>query len=307
MINIKESSWNQILSIVKHRIFIYLTKGSTQNLFVRSGDALSVDIQVNGIYDPQLTSLLKHLSESEKNSDFFIDIGANIGVISCQVGKYFDNLVCFEPNPICVRALKLNLSVVLPTSEVDIREYALGEKDGVLPLLIPGHNLGGAFVYSDSQSYSEELLAKKDGFGLFNKENYNELSIEVRDAKLEMENLFLNLSLKGKEKGVIKIDTKGFELPIIYRMVDAIPTNVSVFIVFENWDENLDIDKLLKAFKRRGVKKIQRLNRTTDYGHGMRKYWLFFKGLIFSRQAYLEDIEISTRKTGDIVIYMPKQ
>ena len=41
---------------------------------------------------------------------FAIDIGANIGLWSKDLSKYFDQLVCFEPNPMCQDYLKKNIN-----------------------------------------------------------------------------------------------------------------------------------------------------------------------------------------------------
>jgi hypothetical protein len=41
-----------------------------------------------GEYEPEVVELIKYWADSNY-SDFFLDIGANIGLISCQVGHLF--------------------------------------------------------------------------------------------------------------------------------------------------------------------------------------------------------------------------
>ena len=63
-----------------------------------------------------------------------------------------------------IDTLKTNLAISLSNDKFEINEFALGECDGDFELHIPKHNGGGAFVRSESNSYSDEVLASKDGF-----------------------------------------------------------------------------------------------------------------------------------------------
>jgi hypothetical protein len=50
--------------------------------------------------------------------------------------------------------------------------------------------LGGAFIKHPSNSYSDDLLASKDGYASFDMENYDLSDIEVRAADEVLKNFF---------------------------------------------------------------------------------------------------------------------
>ncbi|MCD8525284.1 MAG: FkbM family methyltransferase [Gammaproteobacteria bacterium] len=147
------------LNFLKKLLFKKLTTGST-TIFLRGADVISVDPQTNGQHDPDLTKLIEQRVQ-DGYGDFFIDIGANIGLISCQVGNLFQKVICYEPNPLCVNILRVNTAIALNHADVVIHEHGLGGIAGALELWIPKHNWGGAFVRSAENSYTDETLAKK--------------------------------------------------------------------------------------------------------------------------------------------------
>ena len=51
------------------------------NLFLRTNDIITEQPLVEGVHEPAVISLLKHLCK-EGASDFLIDVGANIGLTS---------------------------------------------------------------------------------------------------------------------------------------------------------------------------------------------------------------------------------
>ena len=65
----------------------------------------------NGVYEPHIKFLIDYLAE-KGYSDFLIDIGANIGLTSCQSGNSFKEIHMFEPNPDCVNILKVKESLI---------------------------------------------------------------------------------------------------------------------------------------------------------------------------------------------------
>ena len=60
------------------------------DFFLRVKDIISHRPIVSGIHEPELTELINFYSENGY-SDFFIDIGANIGITSCQNGSIQKN------------------------------------------------------------------------------------------------------------------------------------------------------------------------------------------------------------------------
>ena len=152
----KTNAVNLIKRKIKNIIFNALTSKSP-NLFLRGGDISTRALLIEGVHEKSLTILIKEFTK-KGYSDFFLDIGANIGFNSCQSGNDFKSLICFEPNPLCINILKTNLELSLPEDSFQIYEFALGETDQDVELHIPKNNWGGAFIRS-ANTYTDEILA----------------------------------------------------------------------------------------------------------------------------------------------------
>jgi len=254
----QETIFQIILKNIKHRLFSLLIKKSN-NLFLRGGDVISISPQIFGIHEEPLTNLIKKFAKNGYK-DFLIDIGANIGLTSCQNGNDFDEVHMYEPNPLCCNILEVNATIALNSTQFNIHKYGLGEVEKKVILTVPKHNWGGAFIKDSLNAYSDELLASKDCFTSIDKNNYFEMDILIKDTVSELNTLFQNLIQKGFKKGVIKIDVEGYELIVLLGIAKSLPPNISIFIVFESWDDNLDLNMVIDAFKGRcNVKKINRL------------------------------------------------
>ena len=147
-------------------------------LFTKGGDIISIPPLANGIYEPEITELINHFAANNL-ADFFIDIGANIGLSSCQCGDKFGEVHMFEPNPDCVHILKVNSRIALRNKPYVINEFGLGSKKESLKLYVPYDNWGGAFIRSVDNEYNQNLLSQKDGYGDFNEENYQVLDVQA--------------------------------------------------------------------------------------------------------------------------------
>ena len=79
-------------------------------------------------------------------SDVLYDIGANIGLTSCQNGNDFAELHMFEPNPLCQHILEVNTALTLTKPKVTIHRFALGAEDKRTRLMVPRHSWGGVEV-----------------------------------------------------------------------------------------------------------------------------------------------------------------
>ena len=98
---------------IKQKIFQKMTAKAFP-IFLRGGDTITTDPSIFGYHEKPLVSFITHLTEEGLN-DFLIDIGANIGLISCQCGNLFSEVHMFEPNPIILKVLEANsmLSIVV--------------------------------------------------------------------------------------------------------------------------------------------------------------------------------------------------
>jgi FkbM family methyltransferase len=240
-----------IVNRFKYFAFQKLTKFST-NLFLRGGDIISVNPLVNGIYEPEITTLIRKYS-NEGFGDFLIDIGANIGLTSCQNGNNFSEVHMFEPNPLCCHILAVNTKIALTESNYEIYPFGLGSEEKSVKLTVPKNNWGGAFINDKSNSYDERILAEKDGFRNIDPKNYFTVDIKVKSAATELTLLFEKLLKKNLRRGVIKIDVEGYEPEVLRGIANALPKFCSVYIVFESWNKDFPIDELIAEFGR-GVK-----------------------------------------------------
>lgn len=224
----------------KFRKSVYkrVTKKSLR-LFFRGGDIISVDPIVNGFYEPEIKALLDLLAQ-DGFGDFLLDIGANIGLSSCQSGHCFDEVHMFEPNPNALYVLKANANIALSGTKYFIHEFGLGGRKENLKLYVPHHNWGGAFIKSDDNEYDEALLSFKDGFDTFDINNYDIHNIVVESATEKLSLLFGSLVERSLSRGVIKVDVEGLEKHIIDSILEVLPNAMEIFIVFENWKDDAD-------------------------------------------------------------------
>lgn len=223
-----------------------LTQNST-SLFLRGKDIISVLPQVSGDHELVITRLIESFAESGYDN-FLVDIGANIGLISCQSGRKFKEIHMFEPNPICCRVLEANSLISLHNKEFKIHEFGLGEKDDCVNLTVPRNNWGGAYIHDQNNCYDLDILFRKDGFIDFDDGNYFELQIPIKSAKNKLSELFSALLERNLKSGVIKIDVEGYELVILKGIADALPKDMKIQIIFESLDPDFKVDKVLEEF-----------------------------------------------------------
>lgn len=242
------------IAFLRRRISLFLFKYLMRNslgLFLKGNDIISVGPQLYGSHEPVLTNFIDKIA-TDGHSDFLVDIGANIGLTSCQNGASFEKVISFEPNPLCVNILKTNLQITLDEDKFELHDYALGDEDGMLDLFIPKHNWGGAFVKNNNE-YSNEVLSSKDGFSKLNEKNYLVRTVTVKNSIDTLSQLLNSLVTGGKYSGVIKIDVEGYEGKIIRAIGETLPKELDVYIIFENWDPEIRIRDIKDAFGKRNV------------------------------------------------------
>ena len=110
----------------KRSIFKRLSKNSV-NYFLRGQDKISIEPSVNGVYEPDITELISYFNEIGY-CDFLFDIGANIGLTSCQNGLAFDKVFCFgvlQHTPDFQSSVKALISKTKPGGEVVVDFYPI--------------------------------------------------------------------------------------------------------------------------------------------------------------------------------------
>jgi FkbM family methyltransferase len=270
----------------------------SSNLFFRGSDTISVAPQLFGSHEPVQTSLIGALSK-EGYSDFLIDVGANIGLISCQCGYQFKEVHMYEPNPLCCHILEVNARIAKNSFKYEIHPYGLGGLDRISTLCIPKENWGGAFI-RDNNTYSDILLSKKDGFDGIDKKNYFDVDVTLKNSSIELEALFTKLSLRSLKSGVIKIDVEGYEPMVLKGIAESLPKDFEVYILFESWNPSLNLDEIKQLFS--GRASIAKLVRHTPYRRSWSKIIkfaaLFFQWNIPTRLQPIAEND----SLGDIVL-----
>ncbi|BEI42148.1 MULTISPECIES: FkbM family methyltransferase [unclassified Polynucleobacter] len=251
MFEYRENPREIILSRVREFLYKKITVNSS-TLFLKGGDIISIRPQIDGLHEPILTKLIETFSKSGYG-DFLVDIGANIGLISCQTGKFFKEVHMFEPNPILCKILEANTAITLSKKLAVIYPIGLGESDRTVKLTVPKKNWGGAFIKDSINSYELSLLSSKDGFAKLDEENYFEVDIVIKNTAEFLKELFNRMRTKGLKHGVIKIDVEGYETVVLNGIASALPEDMRAYIIFESWSNKLNIEKILQAFEGRAL------------------------------------------------------
>lgn len=271
--------------LIKRFIFKNLTANSA-NFFTRGGDSISIAPQINGTYEPEITNLINYFAYNSYDG-FFIDIGANIGLISCQVGSSFKEIHMFEPNPLPRKICEVNAAISLSGKNYEIHPYGLGSFDQKVNLTIPKGNWGGAFINNNENSLEKSSLANKDGFKVYSSTNYTHEEITLKNSSNTFAELFDRFEKLKMHKGIIKIDVEGFELNILKGIGNSLPRSMKVVIIFENLNINIDINNLLNVFN--GRAKLLKLVKFYPW----KKNWPRILKVIIIAATFFRNIPIS--------------
>ncbi|MGC6404057.1 MAG: FkbM family methyltransferase [Candidatus Comchoanobacterales bacterium] len=257
-----------IKSEIKRCFKIFLFDKATKNgsLFLKIDDCISRKPAVGSPWEEELTSLIESYALNGA-SDFFIDVGANIGLTSCQNGKAFKKVICFEPNTLCANILKTNLAITLNNGQYEVNEFGLGLEEGSFDLHIPKNNWGGAFIRSGSNEYGDDFFIKTHQCSLSSKEKFTIVKVKLKKALDVFEALFNNMKDQGFSKGVCKIDVEGCEKVVLLALAKKLPPSFELNIIFENHSEALDLKEIKDAFGGRlhASKVIMRGKRAKKY------------------------------------------
>jgi FkbM family methyltransferase len=178
---------------------------------ISTGDVLGKSIYNTGVYDVAMTELLWRLIGP---GDFVADVGANVGytagISSLRAGGK-GCVYAFEPNPLLLPRLKLNLART-PFRNVNLFELGLSDRKHIGKLVLPGHygeNQGIAYV---DDSADESAMA---------------IPLEQLD----------NLIPDNKIIDVMKIDVEGYELSVFRGSEKLLREKRITHIIFEEHNE----------------------------------------------------------------------
>jgi FkbM family methyltransferase len=283
---------------VRQRFGLWLFRKSLP-LFVRGTDSISLDPLVNGQWDHVLQALFRHAAANDF-SDFFIDIGANIGLTSCQCGALFRQVVMYEPNPELFPVLTLNAGTMLRAGQWRAFNFGLGPLPRDTTLNVPAENFGGAFVHDEHNAYSDALFARKHAQSHFDLTHYRQISIHLESTTEVLSTLFAELQCGKLLRGVIKIDVEGYEKAIVEGIAACLPAGMRCLIVFENWDAQFDVAALLGKFSRPAS--AYYITRTPAPRGAL---WKDLPSMVVHRGAHFELVAVRTGACeGEIVLVL---
>ena len=162
-----------------------------------------------------------------------IDIGANIGIWSITFSKYFKNIYAFEPQPKTYSYLKKYTKDI---SNIETFQYALGEKEGIIDFYLH-EKPGSDSAYRKAHTYIKTIKVKVLMLDQFNFDNI----------------------------GFIKIDTEGFELPILMGSKNTIFENKPQLYI--EIHDNKQIEPICRYLDEMGYKYNKYLLDTREYPH----------------------------------------
>ena len=283
---------------VRQRIFRFLTKNSLP-LLLRGGDIISVDPQLNGYHEFHIKRLIELFAEYGYG-DFLIDIGANIGLTSCQSGDRFKQVYMFEPNPDVFSILRINAKVALRKCTYHLYNVGLGETTGTTTLTVPVHNWGGAFIRGSNNAYTDGILANKDGFSSLASGSYDYIEIKIESAVEVLERLFSEITKSNLRGGVIKVDVEGYEPVVLNAIADTLPASVKVMIVYENWDDKYVTRRVVERFLGRATS--LKIAKTPDLKVNLPFVSKFIRLIANRGIAFKLSSTRAERHSGDIVL-----
>ena len=202
------------------------------NYYLKPNDIISYRPTLFGYHEPHLENLFNAVSDT--SSDFFLDIGANIGLSTILVSSRFDEIHCVEPNSLLVKILDVNIEIAGLSNKAQIHGIGLGVEDKIEKLYVPRDNFGGAFIAQNNSYDGTNDNLERD------LSQYIVQDIELKEAQFWLSQLFASNS--GWKNGVIKIDVEGFELPIFKAILEVLPSNMTVTIIMENFLKSLSLD-----------------------------------------------------------------
>ena len=185
-------------------------------------------------------------------------------------------------------------------------KQGLGHKDEFKDILVPKKNLGGAFVKSNYNSYSNETLLQKDGYSKYDSNNYFKRKIAIKNASRVFKNHFKLFKKNNLLNGSIKLDVEGMEDFIIKSLASSIPKYINCFVIFENWDQNKNLKNIKKLFKDRNVKIFTVIN-FKKYSKNSNLFVKFITSLFFRNTYMIKEYSFKKHKLSNDLILLINQ
>ena len=162
---------------------------------------VELSLHETGTYEK---GILNYIRENFRNDGVFVDVGANIGLMSLFVSRYFPlaNIHAFEAHPETAVILRENLSLNSFSNNITVHSVALGSERSTV-------------------SISADLDANRGGASIV-KEGQQPISVEC---------FTMDEVLAESKVDLIKIDVEGYELHVLQGAKKIIESQHPVLII----------------------------------------------------------------------------
>jgi FkbM family methyltransferase len=219
-----------------------------------AGDTVSLEPLIFGTYEEGVRKLVEHFSQ-QGYRDALFDIGANIGLSTVFCGEYFEQVFCFEPNPVLFDVLRANTRTL--SYKTTLFDFGLGRDDRSSILRVPHHNVGGGYVADADNTLSADELTKKDGVSQGGRnDSYLSMQVQIKNGRAVLEGILSKL--RPDAKLLFKIDVEGYEKVVLIEIAKALRPSHSAVIVFENFSDEITPVFIRSIFP--NLKSIERLS-----------------------------------------------
>lgn len=206
-----------------------------QIIYVEKDDVIYRQILLNGSWGSEESSFLTSLLKKDST---FIDLGANVGLITRQLLNSFKSqlkVIVVEPRRQTMINLKANLQTFRNNSlyEIHYCQFALGKTDGFTTLYTEENNIGNSsLIYDLAQSKKSE-------------------EIQIMSGK-KFERKFLSTSTNY----VLKSDLQGYDAAVLNQFDDVFWDNVigGIIEIWPNeYQDSIDVRSLLAKLSQRFI------------------------------------------------------
>lgn len=220
---LREIRWNLSGKSILTRVFYIMHRRTFLPGFIRRILYLVAVQQRVFLYEPHMKPYF-----SIKENEIFLDVGANVGLYTYYLAPKCKEVHAWEPNPRTASILEANTT---KCGNVVVHCEGLGDKEGKFPFHVP-------------------KWAGRSGL-IIGTANYTESFIHISIKRLDSYNF------QGRI-GLIKVDTEGYEVPVVKGALKTIQTHKPRLILEMHmpYEENArDIKKLLPNYRWKRVYK----------------------------------------------------
>jgi FkbM family methyltransferase len=198
---------------IYERMLSMFTFGRGLPRLINGEDLIRISVHhryVDEVYEPEVFELLKR--EVKKN-DIIFDVGAYIGIYSIILSRYLGEngrVYAFEPAPDSVSLLEKHLKMNHAGEKVEVLPYGVGERCGSRQLFSMGGHIQNSF--------------SSTAFGRSAETNMLKVSVVSLDAFCAQRSI---------QPAWVKVDTEGWELPVLRGAKGLFSTDRKVRFVVE--------------------------------------------------------------------------